>query len=422
MLAETEHVAERIEAAVANHYGTSGGFNGLPLVQLPRLLHLRAATVETTVTRLVAAGRLSAVFGDVHPNPAIRALPDEPVADQLAKLSRLKTSAWLYPTPQMLRTTVKAGAHRGRPFTKRLARGEHQFAFYAFDPIILTMYRDDPRYLYCDSHFGGHVSIRDEFFECGRMYKRDEVLLKSFGFCFGPNGERVVAGLLYDLAKLSPEHQQNWNNRRLKGDFRLHPAFWRWVNGGWPTGLSIFSAVLAEIAVVNQLCALMRKPHLFRDAFSDCPVRFTFLLVPTVDEYNAFVQVLDKVVVENIAEEFFGGDIEPFKFHNRGDGVIERERKRPITMLAEWFEAFYTGSESHEIISTLRKIRRLRNKPAHTIQANMYDLALREAQHTLMSETHEAIRLIRMILQTDRACRNFKLPRFVDDGSKIWIR
>ncbi len=422
MLSETENIAEQIEGAVAKHYGASGGFNGLPLVQLPRLLHLRAAIVETAVTRLVEAGRLSAVFGDVHPNPAIKALPDEPVVDQLAKLSRFKTSAWLYPTPQTLRASVKAGAHRGRPFTKRLARGEHQFAFYAFDPIILAMYRDDPRYLYHDSHFGGGVSIRDEFFECGRMYKRDEVLLKSFGFCFGPDGERAVAGLLYDLSGLSPEHQQNWNNRRLKGDFRLHPAFWRWVNGGWPNGLSIFSAVLAEIAVINQLCALMGKPRLFRDEFHECPVRFTFLLVPTLDEFNAFVQVLDKVVVENMTQDFFDGDIEPFKFHNRGDGVIERERKRPIAMLAEWLETFYSGSEVNEIVSTLRRIRRLRNKPAHTLPANVYEPELRETQRKLMNEAHEAIRLIRMIFQTDRACRNFKLPRFVDDGSRIWIR
>jgi YD repeat-containing protein len=423
MATQRKSIMAQIETAVANHYGTSGGFNGIPFDQVRRVVHARPATIDLAVRTLIEAGRLTAVFGDIHPNPAIKALPDEPVALQLAKFSsHLRTSAWLFPTRELLRTQVKPGAYRGRPFTRRLARGEHQFTYDAFDPVILQTYRDDPRYLYHNSDFGGWISVRDEFFESGSMYKRDQVLLRGFGFCFSETRERVVAALLYDLFGLSPQHQQNWNNRRLKGKFKLHPAFWRWVLGEWPNGLSIFGAVLQEIKVINRLSELMGKAPLFRDEFEERPTRFTFLLTPTVEEYDGFVQVLDKIVVENIDEKFFRGDVEPFILHNRKGGVVERERKKSIAMLAEWLVAFYTGSETNEIISTLRKIRRLRNTPSHVVQPNVFKPELPETQRTLMIEVHEAVRLLRMIFHTDPSCRHFKLPRFVDDGSIIWTR
>jgi hypothetical protein len=422
MLSGADSTVLQVEAAITTHYARSGSFNGLPLVELARRIRVERDQLLTAVEHLIRAGRLSAVFDDAHPNPAIKALPEQPIPEQLAKVAARADSAWLYPTAARLREVVKPGAFRNRPFTKRLARGEHQFEYCAFDPVVLLTYRDDPRYIYHDAHFSGSITIRDEFFDCGRVYKRDEILLKSFGFCFSKTGERFAAGLLCDLSGLSPEHQQGWNNRRLEGDFHLHPAFWHWVCGGWPIGMSVFDAVLQEMRAVNQLSALMGKPPLFRKDFEACPSRFTFLLVPTVDEYNAFVQVLDKVVVENLCEDFFEREIEPFEVRERDDGLLERERKRPISMLREWLGANYTGSETDEVIGTLRKIRRLRNKPSHTLELNAYDPQLRTVQRNLMSEVHEALRLLRMIFQTDRACRHFKLPRFLEDGAKIWLR
>lgn len=393
--------------------------------QLRDVARTHPRRVDTAIRRLVQAGRLDAVFGDRHPNPAIKALPAEPISVQLEKLSSsLGEDAWIYPTPQALRTKVKPGAHRGRPFTRRLARGEHQFSFDAFDPMILYTYRDDPRYLYHNSDFGGWISVRDEFYESGIMYGRDEVLLRGFGFCFNERGERAVAALLYDLSGLSPQHQQNWHNRRLKGDFTLHPMYWRWVCGEWPNGHSIFSAVIQEIKVINRLSELMGKPCLFGDEFDERPDRFTFLLTPTQEEYNSFAQVLDKVVVENMQGRFFDGDIEPFLVHHRSGGAIERERKRPIAMLAEWLDKYYVseGGEPEEVIQTLREIRRQRNKPAHVLQPNTYDPTLFDKQRELMIRVYKSLKLLRMIFQTDEECAGFKLPRFVDDGSSIWTR
>jgi len=96
------------------------------------------------------------------------------------------------PTEATLARVVPSDLHADRPFTRRLALGEPQLAFAAFDLAVLETYRNDPRYVFRAGDAGGMISISDEHYQSPEMPDRDQVLLQSFGFCYGPNKERAV--------------------------------------------------------------------------------------------------------------------------------------------------------------------------------------------------------------------------------------
>src|SRR4051794_38170303 len=86
---------------ITTYYVESRHFNGYPMRDII------AATSEVEakglISKLINAGLLSIVFGNRHPNPYIRALPDEPIPDQLSKFERMDLAqACAYPTAMHL--------------------------------------------------------------------------------------------------------------------------------------------------------------------------------------------------------------------------------------------------------------------------------------------------------------------------------
>lgn len=108
---------------VTTFYLGSFDFNGMPLhglgVPAPELVRL--------VTELVRDGLVSLEFGDIHPNPHIKALELPPVDAQIEKISRLPLeNACAYPTPAHLVRMVDQAPYADRPFTLKLYLGEPQ--------------------------------------------------------------------------------------------------------------------------------------------------------------------------------------------------------------------------------------------------------------------------------------------------------
>lgn len=90
--------------AITQQYLTSGDFNGLPLRRILGDVH---EETRASLRALIEQGLVTIVFGDIHPNPHIKALSDEPVGDTLAKIDALGIEhACAYPTRAHL--TVKA--------------------------------------------------------------------------------------------------------------------------------------------------------------------------------------------------------------------------------------------------------------------------------------------------------------------------
>ena len=174
-------------------------------------------------------------------------------------------SICVYPSRTYLENTVDRSSYSMVPFTLRLALGEPQLSFLAFDLSVLEIYRNDPRYYYSNDDISGSISISGSYYEDEAVPESDKVLLQSFGFAYTSELNRAVAVFLRYLDDLSPQHQQIWRAKLLDGDYKLHPGYFSSsILGNWHQGISIFQAFLEEIEHINNMCSLMGWPSLFR--------------------------------------------------------------------------------------------------------------------------------------------------------------
>jgi hypothetical protein len=283
-----------------------------------------------------------------------------------------------------------------------LALGEPQLRALAFDPAVLEVYRNDPRYRYSTNDISGHISVTSEHHESAGMKASDKVLLQDFGFAYNDKYERAVAVYLRYLADLSPEHQQIWHARGLGDDYQLHPDHYRTtILGEWPERISMFDALLEELQTINAMTKAMGLPPLFRQGFSGRPHGFAFLVRPTTKEFQDFVQLLDKMLSDNINRDFFKGQLPLETETPRADGKIVVSQKGTITLLSEWLTKRYRTPDRgplDEALAVIRRVRQLRQRPAHAIDDIVFDKKLFAEQRQLMMDAYGAVRTLRLCL------------------------
>jgi hypothetical protein len=406
---------------ITSFYLNSRDFNGLPV----RDLDIPTETLRPFVKTLVESGLASINFGDIHPNPHVQALDPEPPEQQLAKLESPEfAGACLYPTPAHLRTVVDPATYQDRPFTLRLALGEPQLRPCFFDLTVLEIYRNDPRYHYDTDDISGHISVKSQHYETGDLASSDEVLLQTFGFAYDAAFNRAVATYLWYLSQLSPEHQRIWEAKRLSGDYELHPDYHRQTMGHWAERVSIFSAFTEELFHINELSQLMRRPPLFREDYREDkrPRTFAFLIRPTLKEFNDFVHLLDKMLSDNINLDFFQDDVSRTEEITRPDGRVEVRPKGSIRVLEEWITGLFHPKDPKpmaELFATLRRVRKLRQQPAHAVKEDVFDQQYFKDQRGVMLEAYKAVRTLRHILENHPAGRGYQVPDWLRKG-EIW--
>lgn len=194
------------------------------------------------------------------------------------------------------------------------------------------------------------------------------------------DSQRAVAVFLRYLSDLSPEHQQIWKARELAGDFTLHPDYYRnSILGDWGERGSIFTALLVEQHVINLMAKAMGRSPLFRKDFGEYaenkPRQFTFMVRPTSEELNAFILLLDKMLSDNIDKAFFGDDVTAETETERADGKVVVSPKGTLTMLDEWLRQklrLPDWEPWETALVSLREVRKLRQKPAHAVDENVF--------------------------------------------------
>lgn len=390
---------------ISEFYLSSGDFNGVPVRDLRRQYALSAEDASLLVERLLRAGHVDVMFGNLHSNPHIKAYEGVPHERQLAFLAELglRDHHCVYPSATLLATLDLARRFEGRPYELELARGAGQLDYRAFDLSVLEHYRDDPRYYYETNFIGGSICVSNDHYKSESMPERDQVLLQTFGFAYDDDLNRAVAVFLRYLAGLSPEHQRIWHARALPGHYKLHPDYYRAnILGDWGLKLSIFDALPMELKIINEMTALMNKPPLFRQAFeTDRPKEFGFLLRPTLAEFNSSVLILDKMLSENINREFFAGDIPLEEDRIRSDGKVEVRQKGTIALLEEWFRKHFRPHDKEpveQMFKAFREIRRLRQQPAHSLKENTFDMSYFKTQRRLVVDAYDAVRTLRLCL------------------------
>nr|WP_298126590.1 hypothetical protein [uncultured Pseudoxanthomonas sp.] len=412
---------------VLNQYFESGDFNGLPVYKIAKERGIDMAELEPELMTLVEDEQIEVWFGNVHPNPHIKAFSWVTKEQQIEFFASegLSRHCCAYPSRALLAEDPRVASYLDRPYTLELAKGTGQLDHRAFDLSVLEFYRNDPRYYYQTDDVNGSICIKDVFYQSEAVPKKDHVLLKTFGFAYDAELNRFAASFLRYLSNLSGEHQQIWKAKEVQGEQRLHPDYYRNnVVGDWGVKTSIFEAFTEELAVINKMCVLIGRPELFRHTFAENrPKEFGFLLRPTLSEFNAFVLLLDKMLSDNINAGFFI-DIDKEYDEERADGKIVVRQKGTIAMLEEWVRAKFRPQDPEPIdflFQTLKKVRKLRQRPAHAVNENMFDQKYFKEQRSLVIDSYSAVRLIRLILASHPAVKRNPpdISEHVREG-KIW--
>lgn len=415
--------ADEILDKVVERYLTSRDFNGLPVSAIES--GENPANVTRAVVELVQRGQVTIEFGDRHPNPHIKCFEEEPAETALRTLVDPETRYYaLYPSRSVLASRVDKTKYEGRPYTLELALGEGQLAVRYFDLSVLETYRSDPRFLYDCNDVGGRFAANSEPCETGSLQPRDQVHIQDFGFAYSKTYERCAAAFLRYLTRLSPEHQQTWRARQLSsGDWQPHPGWWASAMGHWPARIPLFTAFLAELRVINEMCRAIGWRALFREDFTakPRPKDFAFLLRPTLGALNAFVHLLDKVMSDNLDKAFFAdAGLLLDRDVPRADGKIRVEQRGTIQLLDEWLHSCFEAADNaplEECIATFREVRQLRQKPAHAVDEDRYDAAFYAQQRELMIRAYRAMKTLRLVLACHPATHGVEVPTSLKNGA-----
>ena len=417
----TAELRHRLVDEVRAFYVASHDFNGIPGSKLVAKLSLSPDVLTKLLTDAILAEDVSINCWD---NIHIKRLPDPDPRTQIDALRHSRDGDFcVYPTTKTMQEIVDPQHYSDRPFTLRLALAEAQLSYLCFDLSVLEIYRSDPRYYYRNNDVSGMICIKDEHYTSEGIPDRDKVLLQTFGFCYDEDFNRAVAVFLRYLHDLSPEHQQIWHSRLLQGKYTLHPDYFRSaILGGFYEGVSIFDAFREELRVINEMSAAMGRPPLFKGAYEVRPRELGFLIRPTQKEFDNFVQLLDKMLSENINRDFFKRDIDFESEAARKDGKIVVTPKGTIRLLEEWFRKWFKTSDwepVEEMIAALRDVRRLRSKPAHVLDDNTFDNAWLKQQREVMMSAYNGVRTVRLAFANHPRARNCKVSAPVQKG-KIW--
>ncbi len=415
----------RVLSRITDYYLESSDFNGIPFYLLLSEFDNNKPALIQIIHELVNDELIGVIYSDLEINPHILRTHIESTDVQIEHLytSSIDNSC-LYPRPKHLVLVVDKSKYAQTPYKQYLALGEPQLNYRSFDLSILEIYRNDPRYYYSNNDVSGKISIHDKYYQTDEIHERDQILLESFGFSYNGEMNRAVAVFLRYLADLSPEHQQLWKIKELISEYKLHPDYYRnSIIGDWGERVPIFDAFLKEMWLINQMSKAMGRSELFRQDFgeygSEKPAKFGFLIRPTLEEYNNFILLLDKMLSDNIDRGFFKGEVSNEIEMERSDGKIEIKQKGTIQILDEWvrrFFRFYELTLWEKSISVFKNVRNQRQKPAHKIDDNVFDQNYFKEQRQIIMDAYGAVRTIRMIFENH--------PGVISAGISVpaWLR
>jgi hypothetical protein len=418
---------EAILGHVTRYYLDSRDFNGISARELAEAMEIEWGDLKEALSTFIREEKICILYTDWDVNTHIKRVGHEAIYVQISKLDTGDlVHTFVYPLPRHLETVVDRSQYEDNPYTLCLALGEPQLSFRAFDLSILEHYRNDPRYYYRNDDIRGSISVRDIFCESGEIAPRDRVFLQTFGFCYDQDFNRAVAVFLRYLAQLRPEQQQLWKTRELGGNYKLHPDYYRnAIEGGWGEKVPIFRAFTAELNTINKMAEAMGRSCFFKDDFVDNrPKKFGFLVRPTLEEFNDFVLLLDKMISENINLDFFENEV-PYETERlRNDGRVVVQRKSALTILNDWIHRSFEIEDwtpIDEMIQTFKRIRRLRQRPAHAVDENVFDQRYFREQRQLIIAAYKAIKTVRVLFELHPMVHagSIAIPPYLRDR-KIW--
>jgi len=409
----------KVLEVVTNYYLKSGNFSGISLESLSQEIFSNEYNLINILSELIEQNEIGLISQKHSINPHINRLGFSLCQDQLECLHKKDVHhTCFYPTKKHLKNVVKEINYVGQPFQLMLALGNPQLTIENFDLSIIELYRNDPRYYYVANDIGGSLGTEDEFYESDKFKITDQVHIQSFGFSYNDERRRALCAFICDLADLSSEHQLIWKAKHLKENYEPHPAFYNsQVRNIWPKGVNILTAVIQEIYTINRITKMIWSLPLFKDDFGEYgerrPRKFSFLIRPTLEEYNYFISLFDKVISDNLNHKFFKGKvIKEYDERRKSDDKIIVKYKGSILMLDEWIRSLMRFPDDTgwiNSISAFKEVRKQRQNPAHKIEEDIYDQRYFKLQEEIIDKVWAGLNYLRIILQQHPNCNEEKL-------------
>jgi len=421
-------VQNKVMARILDFYLNSGDFNGIVISKLAAEFQFKQPRLKKELASLIRSQKITLVFASYSINPHIKRIADLSIEKQLAKLeSESSDTCCAYPTEAIIRQATDVSAYDDRPFTKRILLAEPHLTPVFFDLDVLDKYYRDPRYHFHFGDFGGSISITTEHYESGDVKEKDKIILESFGIGYDKSQRyRVVVVYLRYLSRLSPEHQQMWNVYIIDEPCVMNSDYERaTIWGDWPEYHSVYQAFCHEQIELNKLAALIGKPPLFKHTFEERhPEGFMPMLRPTKRNFHEFVQILDKMLSENINHAFFEDDLPIEEKVEQPDGSIELRRIGTLQALEKWLSQRYRTRDgadvAREVLEPLREIRKLRQKPAHGLQEDEYDRSYPKKQDELLGRACRALTSLRLVLSAHPKAKAYESPEWLDSDRIVF--
>lgn len=411
---------QKILDKITNHYLTSGDFNGISNEKL-------GCVSSQDLEELILEDKIFILSQWDDINIFIHRFAKVPSKEKQISTLYKDSLFTLYPTKSHL-TTVNIIEEK--PFTKMLAQGEEQLKILYFNVDILQMYYDNPLYRISDFGYRGYIDIVNP--DADELHSE---YVKDFGVAYPSenttDSDRAIGVFLRDLSKLNYEAQCKWRGCLLRNqsEFIINKGFLdNLIYCNWVTDVWVFDALLEEIKFINLLCKNIGLPPLFSkeyDMNENELIGYRILLIPSKKNYYEFVTALEKIIVNNINYKFFE--------FNELQYILPVERKKDdgslkgsLVMLEEWMNTNYFSSNSKGqqafkdyVMSTLRKIRQIRQIPAHDMYSNQHDKSLYREQNELIAKTYNSINQLRFIFKCHPANKSIEIPNILKDEEKI---
>jgi hypothetical protein len=330
----------------------------------------------------------------------------------------VQDDVWVYPKQPLLEPRDSLTEAQVGIYTKQLRLGGSQIELRFFDRQVLDRYRQDPRFRVEEGGASGLLGIRNEFYISPNTLDRDRIEILNFGVGYGTYDRRVVTVILWDLGKLPIEQQQHWASYELKERCTVDADFVKQNFEAEDTDrVSPFEAFVQELEEINRLCKLMGEPPLFRNTYGgELPEDFAWITKPSSGEYVRFVQLLDKMMSDNLNRDFFCGKVELTREEPVGGGRVRLKDKGTIELLDDYLTKYWRIPDPDEILATFRQVRKERQQPAHTVTSDAYDLSAEDKQRELIAKAYHAVRTLRLLLMKHPAAKAYETPNWLQEG------
>lgn len=137
-------------------------------------------------------------------------------------------------------------------------------------------------------------------------------------------------------------------------------------------------------------------------------------------EFNDFVLLLDKIISDNINKKFFLDDI-PLESEEvrKKDGKIIVREKGTLQLLEEWLKTKVRVADTkplEETIAPFKKVRKLRQQPAHALDEDIFDQAYFSQQRELIINAYSGVRTLRLLFANHPRVKGHEVPAWLYKG------